>query len=58
MARHIHPALTTVHVPTEKMWGAAADRLIEALEQRPVAAATEVEVELVVRDSTGPAPRG
>ena len=57
MARHIHPALTTVHVPTEKMWGAAADRLIEALGQRPVAMSTEVEVELVVRDSTGPAPR-
>jgi LacI family transcriptional regulator len=58
MARHIHPALTTVHVPTEKMWGAAAERLIEALDRRPVATATEVEVELVVRDSTGPAPRG
>ena len=58
MARHIHPALTTVHVPTEKMWGAAADRLIEALDKRPVATATEVEVELVLRDSTGPAPRG
>jgi LacI family transcriptional regulator len=57
MARHIHPALTTVHVPTEKMWGAAADRLIEALDRRPVATATEVEVELVVRESTGPAPR-
>jgi len=57
MARHIHPALTTVHVPTEKMWGAAADRLIEALDKRPVATATEVEVELVVRDSTGPVPR-
>ena len=58
MARHIHPALTTVHVPTEKMWGAAADRLIDALHQRPVATSTEVEVELVVRESTGPAPRG
>jgi LacI family transcriptional regulator len=58
MARHIHPALTTVHVPTEKMWGAAADPLIEALDRRPVATPTEVEVELVVRDSTGPAPRG
>ena len=57
MARHIHPALTTVHVPTEKMWSAAADRLVEALGRLPVAASTEVEVELVVRDSTGPAPR-
>ena len=57
MARHVQPALTTVHVPTEQMWYAAADRLIEALAQMPLRAATEVEVELVVRDSTGPPPR-
>jgi LacI family transcriptional regulator len=56
MARHIRPALTTLHVPTESMWFTAADRLIAALEQRPVPMATEVEVELVVRESTGPAP--
>jgi LacI family transcriptional regulator len=58
MARHIQPALTTLHVPTQQMWHAVADRLIAALEQRPVPAATEVEVELVVRESTGPVPRG
>lgn len=58
MARHIHPALTTLHVPTEQMWQSVADRLIAALAQLPVQAATEVEVELVVRESTGPAPRG
>ncbi|MEO5845051.1 MAG: LacI family DNA-binding transcriptional regulator [Caldimonas sp.] len=57
MARHVLPALTTVHVPTEQMWCAAADRLIEAIAQRPLRPATEVEVELMVRDSTGPAPR-
>jgi LacI family transcriptional regulator len=57
MARHIRPALTTLHVPTESMWFTVADRLIAALEQRPVPVATEVEVELLVRDSTGPAPR-
>jgi len=57
MARHIHPALTTLHVPTERMWATAADRLIAALGQQPVQAATEVEVELLVRESTGPAPR-
>jgi DNA-binding LacI/PurR family transcriptional regulator len=34
-----------------------ADRLVAAIEQRPVAEATEVEVELVVRESTGPVPR-
>jgi LacI family transcriptional regulator len=58
MARHIQPALTTIHVPTAQMWRTVADRLIAALEQLPVQAATEVEVELVVRESTGPAPRG
>jgi LacI family transcriptional regulator len=57
MARHIQPALTTLHVPTQQMWHTVADRLIAALEQLPVQAATEVEVELVVRESTGPAPR-
>lgn len=57
MARHIRPTLTTLHVPTETMWFAAADRLIAVLEQRAAPLATEVEVELVVRESTGPAPR-
>jgi LacI family transcriptional regulator len=58
MARHIQPALTTLHVPTQRMWHAVADRLIAALELLPVPAATEVEVELVVRGSTGPARQG
>ncbi len=58
MSRHIHPTLTTLHVPTEAMWRAAADRLVGALEARPVSMATEVEVELVVRESTGPVPPG
>jgi len=57
MARHIRPALTTLHVPTERMWRSAADRLVDALEQRTVPRATEVEVDLVVRESTGPVPR-
>ncbi len=56
MARHIQPALTTLHVPTEDMWKTVADRLIAAIEKRPVQMATEVEVELIVRESTGPAP--
>jgi LacI family transcriptional regulator len=56
MARHIQPALTTLHVPTEVLWRTVAERLIAALEQRPVQAATEVEVELLVRESTGPVP--
>lgn len=57
MARHIRPALTTLHVPTEQMWQHVADRLIASLAQLPVQAGTEVEVELVVRESTGPVLR-
>ncbi len=57
MARHIQPALTTMHVPTKQMWHTVADRIIAALEKKPFQVATEVEVELVVRGSTGPAPR-
>jgi LacI family transcriptional regulator len=57
MARHIQPALTTLHVPTPALWQTVAERIIAALEQRPVPVATELEVELVVRESTAAAPR-
>lgn len=56
LARHMHPALTTVHVPTQEMWECAAERLIAALQHQPCPAATEFKVELVVRGSSGPAP--
>jgi hypothetical protein len=39
------------------MWQTVADRIVAALEKRSVQVATEVEVELVVRASTGPAPQ-
>jgi LacI family transcriptional regulator len=54
MARHLQPALTTLHVPTETLWRTVAGRIVAALAQQPVPAATEVEVELVVRESSGP----
>lgn len=57
MARHIQPALTTLHVPTQQLWCTVAERVIAALEGAPVQRATEVEVDLVVRESSGPAPR-
>lgn len=56
LASHLQPALTTVHVPAEKMWNDAADHvlaLIDGLEPPP---SPEVEVSLVVRGSTGPPP--
>lgn len=57
MARHFQPALTTLHVPTDHLWHAVADRIISWLEKAPVRDATEFDVELVVRGSTGPTPR-
>lgn len=56
MARHFRPALTTLHVPTNRLWQTVADRVISWLEKAPVPDATEFDVELVVRGSTGPAP--
>lgn len=57
LARHLHPALTTVQVPTEHMWALAADRLVAALQGAPVAPNSAIDVELVVRASTGPPRR-
>ena len=57
MARHMQPSLTTLHVPMQLLWQTVADRVIAALENMPVQAATEVEVELVVRESTAAAPK-
>ncbi len=54
MARHLQPALTTVQVPTEHMWATAAERLIAALHGEPVPPNTEIDVALVVRQSTAP----
>ena len=48
--------MLTLHVPTPLLWRTVAERVIAALEQAPLQLATEVEVELVVRESTGPAP--
>ena len=56
IARHFQPSLTTLHVPTERMWQIVADRILASLEQLPTPVLTRVEVELVVRGSTGPAP--
>jgi LacI family transcriptional regulator len=54
LARHVRPGLTTMRVPTEEMWRRAADFLLDALAGRPGVARFEIEVSLVVRESTGP----
>ncbi len=57
LANQLQPALTTIRVPAEELWRAAADRLLDALRGEPVPRHTEIEVALVVRGSTGAAPR-
>jgi LacI family transcriptional regulator len=57
LARHVQPALTTIRVPAEELWRTAAERLLALLAGEQVARETEIEVSLVVRESTGPAPR-
>ncbi|MEJ8824521.1 LacI family DNA-binding transcriptional regulator [Variovorax humicola] len=57
MASHMQPALTTMRVPTEAMWSTAADRLLASLAGETPPRNTEVEVALVVRESTGPAKK-
>jgi LacI family transcriptional regulator len=57
MARQWRPSLTTMHVPTDAMWTQAADYLLARLDGRgSVPLQHEVQVELVVRESTARAP--
>jgi len=59
MSRHWQPALTTMHVPTERMWSLAADYLIDRLNGTlDHVVQMEVDVELLVRGSTSPPRRG
>lgn len=57
LASHLQPALTTVHVPAEAMWRAAAEQVLAMLRMLRGGEAppdVEVEVSLVVRGSTAP----
>jgi DNA-binding LacI/PurR family transcriptional regulator len=60
MAALATPALTTVAVPTAIAGRAAVDMLLDALAERTGNGrqAYELRTELMVRASTGPAPRG
>ena len=55
-AAEIDPPLTTIQVPTYDMGIAAADYLIGRLTGMPVAVHTKIEVNFILRGSTGPAP--
>jgi LacI family transcriptional regulator len=57
LARQWRPALSTMHVPTEAMWTLAAEYLLGRLAgTESKVRQLEVQVELVVRESTAPPP--
>jgi len=59
LAAHLTPALTTMHVPSEEMGRRAAAYLIAELagsNDRATVSSVELDVELIVRDTTGPPP--
>ena len=57
LSRHLKPGLTTIRVPTQEMWCRAADMLFARLDGRDTPRAVEIETSLILRESTGPAPR-
>jgi LacI family transcriptional regulator len=57
MASGVTPALTTVRVPAAEMGRRAAARMLARLAGQEVAHIEELPAELIVRASTGPAPR-
>lgn len=57
LAAEDDPSLTTVHVPAREIGRLAADRLLDALADRPVPTETRLEARLVIRGSTGPAAK-
>ncbi|MEM7172908.1 MAG: LacI family DNA-binding transcriptional regulator [Pseudomonadota bacterium] len=50
-SQHIVPALTTVHVPSREMGQHAADYLLARLQKGQIPDHTEIETNLIVRDS-------
>jgi LacI family transcriptional regulator len=54
----LYPALTTVAQPMREMGRAACRKLFDAIEAPRLLERTEFPMELIVRESTGPAPGG
>lgn len=53
LSKHLKPSLSTIQIPTEEMWCRAADTLLARLEGLETPKAIEIDVSLVVRESTG-----
>lgn len=56
-SRHLRPALTTMHLPTDEVWARAGEYLVSVLAGHPAALHHEVDASLVVRESTAPPRR-
>lgn len=56
-SRHLRPSLTTMHVPTDEVWTRAGAYLVTTLNNLPATLHHEIDVSLVVRESTSP-PNG
>lgn len=52
-SRHLRPSLTTMHVPIDEIWTRAGKHLVQMLARQIGHLHHEVDVSLVVRDSTG-----
>ncbi len=57
-ASQVPPGLTTMALPAREIGQLAADHLVDGIAGQTVPHATEVEVRLILRGSTGPAPEG
>ncbi|MBP0618022.1 LacI family DNA-binding transcriptional regulator [Jiella mangrovi] len=53
-SRHLQPALTTIHMPTDEIWTRAGQYLVETLAGHPAMKHREIDFSLVVRDSSAP----
>jgi len=53
-SRHVQPALTTIFIPTDRIWTKASDFLVQTLSGNEFGRHFEYGVELIVRESTAP----
>jgi len=56
LAAHLTPSLTTMHVPSEEMGRRAASYLMATLNGKETPSTQELNVELIVRGTSGPPP--
>ncbi len=56
ISSHLEPSLTTVRVPAEELGNRIASYLLDRMAGKAAIHNTELSANLIMRDSTGPAP--